>query len=179
MENKIRILTGGYNHNIGEWAFADEESEKRGLFASVAEAEKAAAAEGLAEYRIGEVVGTHKIPTLRKNPTRTTCDVVEIIKIVEAEEENVIKKYEVSLVNEHVIFDSATFPAFEDALEWSLGRGAKYHVNILCESENVSWYFAVNGQSILNLNPFSREWYYIKKEDVKKECGTVLDPEYM
>ncbi len=177
MEDKIRILTGGYNHNIGEKALVSEEDEKRGIFSSIAEAEKAAEAEGLMEYRVGKVVGIHKIQTLRKKPARTTCDVIEILKIVEPE--NVTKKYEVTLVNEHVIFDSTTFSTFEDALEWSLGRGSKYKVNILCEAENISWYFSVNGQSILTLNPFSREWYYIKKEDVKKECGTVLDPEYM
>lgn len=171
-----RILVGGYNHNIGEKAIVDDESEQLGIFSNAEDAEKTAEAEGLTEYRIGKVVDTHKIPTLRKKPARTTCDVVEIIKIVEAEN---YQKYESTLINEHGIFDSATFPAFEDALEWSLSRGPKYKVNILCESENISWNFVVNGQSILALNPLSCEWYYINKQDVKKECGTILDPEYM
>lgn len=173
-----RILIGGYNHTIGERAFANEESEKMGLFPSISEAEKAAEAEGLTEYRIGKVVDTHKIPTLRKKPARTTRDVVEILVIYTAEPVDT-KKYEVTLTNNHVIFDSADFPTFEDALEWSLGRGTHYTATILCEVQNTSWHFAVNGESILALNPFSREWHFIKKENVKTECSTVLDPEYI
>lgn len=173
-----RILVGGYNHNIGEKAIVNDESEQLGTFSNAEEAEKNAEAEGLTEYRIGKVVDTHKIPTLRKKPARTTRDVVEIL-VIHTEEPVDTKKYEVTLTNNHVIFDSADFRTFEDALEWSLGRGTHYTATILCEVQNTSWHFAVNGESVLALNPFSREWHFIKKENVKTECSTVLDPEYM
>ena len=83
MENKIRILVGGYSHKIGEVAIVNDESEQLGTFATIEEAEKAAAAQGLAYYRIAELVGTHKFPTLRKNPGRTIYDTAKILEIIE------------------------------------------------------------------------------------------------
>ena len=87
------------------------------------------------------------------------------------------KKYEVTLANDSTIFDSAEFDTFEEALEWSTGRGKNYKVNIL--RGNTSWDFVFDVTSFMAYNPFIGEWYYIKKEDIKKECGIVLDPEYL
>lgn len=83
MEKKIRILVGGYNHKVGEQALTNRESERMGTFESIAEAKKAAEAEDLTEYRIGEIIGTHKFPDLRKRAAPHTCDIVKILEIID------------------------------------------------------------------------------------------------
>ncbi len=83
MENKIIILVGGYSHKVGEEAIVNDKSEQLGTFSNVKEAKNAAEAEGLTYYRIAEIVGTHKIQTLRKNPHRTTCDTAKVLKIID------------------------------------------------------------------------------------------------
>ena len=86
-------------------------------------------------------------------------------------------KYEVTLSNSSTIFDSGEFGTFEEALEWSMNRGKRYNVNIT--HKNISWDFAVVNNSIQICDPFTGIDYYIAKEDVKKECGIILDPEYL
>ena len=87
-------------------------------------------------------------------------------------------KFEATLSNTNTIFDSSEFDTFEAALEWSMNRGKHYKVNIT--HGNVSYDFAVvNGSSIQCYDPFSGKWYFVAKEDVKKECGTLLDPDYL
>lgn len=83
MENKIIILVGGYVHNVGEIAIVNDESEQLGTFPSIEEAEDTAEAKGLTYYRVAEIVGTKKIPTLRKNPHRTTRDTAKVLKIID------------------------------------------------------------------------------------------------
>jgi hypothetical protein len=86
-------------------------------------------------------------------------------------------KYEATLSNFSAIFDSGEFDTFDQALEWSLNRGKRYKVNIT--RKNISWDFVVVNNSIQIRDPFTGVDSFIAQENVKKECGIVLDPEYL
>lgn len=86
-------------------------------------------------------------------------------------------KYEATLSNSSTIFDSGEFDTFEEALDWALNRGKRYKVNIT--HKNISWDFVVVNNSIQIRDPFTGTDSYIAKENVKTECGIILDPEYL
>ena len=89
----------------------------------------------------------------------------------------ITSKYEVMLIDDNYILDSAEFDTFDEALDWSLEYGKNYNVNIL--HDNISYDFRVCDNSIIYYDLYDRTFRHVKKEDVRNECVSIIDPEQL